>query len=224
MPTVKVAACGARFSRLDTDGTPVYDSATGAVTVPVGIMSFKFSYEREEGAEIFKKDSCGVPLISIKQDDIIKRVNWELVLGQDDYIMYEITDLAELIVDGSDVVGMSVPLAAGCEAGSGRNPFALEVWSQQFVCAAAYSRPYQRIILPYNTAVPTEETRETDPSEPTFEGSGRANPNFGDGPFGDLDLLDTESAADKGIHFLDDDSVPEAPEDGGYSETPPEAS
>lgn len=224
MYTAKVGACAARLSRLDDDGTPIFSSATAAVVIAPGIMSFEIEYEIEEGEEVFKRDSCGTPIVSSKQDDIIKRVNFTLTMGSDDYRIYDVADIATLVEDGGDVVGMAIDLAGGCEAGASKSPFCLEVWSNQILCASAADSPYQRIVLPFCTAVPSSESRETDASEPTLEGFSLSNANFADGPFGDLDLIDDPAYVNAGIFFLDDDSVPEPPSPFDYVATPPSGS
>jgi hypothetical protein len=222
--TVKAGVCAARLSRLEDDGTPVYGSATGAVVIAPGIMSLELEFEIEEGEEQFKRDSCGVAIISRKQDDTRKWVNFTLTMGQDDYRIYDIADIAQMVLDTGEIVGMAIDLGGGCEAGVAQTPFVLETWSQQFVCAAQADSPYQRVILPFCTAQPTSETRETDPSEPTLEGKSQSNPNFSDGPFGDLDVLDDPAYEQSGIFFLDDTSVPTPPSPFDYVTTPPEAS
>lgn len=191
-PASIIGAEAIRVARLTADGTPDYNNPLGGFMLCGGISTFQHTVVQETGDDIFVKDARGRPCVVKKQDDLIKRVEFTLTLCRDDYRLAEILCGGDVSVigDGQKVVGAAINVAAGCGTSTGKSAVSLELWSQQWDCdVPLVDKPYMRSVLGKCKIVPDGYTRQNGASLPVYKGFSMPNANFGDGPFGDLDLL-----------------------------------
>lgn len=223
-PSSIIGANAVRISRLDADGTPDFDNPIGAFALCGGISTFEHDYEIEEGADIFTEDAGGNACVIRKRQDRVKRVTFTLTMCKSDYRLDEILGVATSVIEtpGLNVVGRVVHAAQGCGTVDAGNGVAIELWSEQWDCDVAAAAPYMRSVIPRAYLRPAGYTRENGVALPQYVGFGISNNNFGDGPFGDLDLLTGETGW---VYAeLDDDALPTCPDPIGYIPTPSSAS
>lgn len=222
-PSSIIGAFAVRVARLTSDGTPDFDNPTGGFMLCGGISTFQHDFETDTGEDIFEKDARGQACVIKKQEDLTKRVTFTLTMCKSDYRLDEILEVAAAVEDGGEVVGRTFHPAAGCGSEGGKNGVSLELWSEQWDCDAPLAgAPYMRTVLPRAYLVPAGFTRQNGVSMPVYNGYSIPNPNFGDGPFGDLDLL--ASTTGWAMADLDDTVVPSCVSPIGYINIPPTAS
>lgn len=228
MATSEKGACAWRISRLDaSEGyAPMFGSPAAAFAVCGGITTFTHAFEIEEGAKVFQKDSCGAACVNIVEDDIEKWVNGSVTLCKNDDRIWEILGLSDaLLEDGTgDIQGRGFTMAAGC-ADVGRKPrVALELWVAQYDCdELADPWPYKRHIFTKTVFAPQGYDVNENLSAPVFSFKAFNNANFGDGPFGDLDIL-VDNSWVGAYAVVDDDALPDCPDPLDYIATPPTGS
>lgn len=216
-----IGACAVRISRLDADGTPDYDNPNGAFAFCGGISKFEHDFEIESGDDVYERDACGKAVVIRKYPDVVKFTSFTLTMAKVDPRINEILGISTLLEDGGDPVGHAVLAGGGCEE-SVVSHVCVELWSELWDCDAPNDPPYQRAILPMCTMNPKGYTRESKVALPVFEGYAQSNPNFDDGPFGDLDPLTGVS----GWCYaeIDDDALPTCESPLDYIALPPSAS
>lgn len=190
-PSSIIGAQAVRVSRLTADGTPDFGNAIGAFMLCGGISTFQHSFEVDQGADIFQKDAAGNACVIRKRPDQVKRASFTLTMCKDDYRLSEILGVAQSVIQtpGLNVVGRTFHAAAGCSAVA-PNGVSIELWSEQWDCDSPLSgAPYMKAILPRAFLTPAGFTRQDGVSLPVYNGYATPNNNWGDGPFGDSDLL-----------------------------------
>lgn len=184
-----MGVCALRISRLRANGTPDYQNTKGGFVLCGGISTFAHDFEIEKGPDIYREDACGNACIVRKYPDRVKRATFTLTLCKDDYRIAEILGTADAISSGGTVVGKAVMAAAGCAAPANPNGVAIELWSELWDCDAQAAVPYMRSVLGRAYLTPKGYTKQAGESLPVYEGYATSNPNFGHGPFSDLNLL-----------------------------------
>jgi hypothetical protein len=228
-PSSIIGALAVRVARLTADGTPDFNNPTGGFILCGGISKFEHKFEIETGIDIFDKDAAGNACAIMKQRDLTKRVTFILTMCKSDYRLDEILGIAQAVNDGPNVAGRAYPIAAGCGAGTPFPGVSLEIWSNQWDCAqqkgaaaGALPSPYMRTILPRCYLYPVGYVRENAVSMPVYEGYSTPNANWGDGPFGDADVLAGYSGW--ALADIDQTALPFCPPTVGYMNIPPAAS
>ena len=214
-----------RVSRLDPDGTPDFNNPTGAFMMCGGVSSFQYDWETNTGQDLYVEDARGEPCVIRKKEDKLKRLTFTLTLCRDDYRLSEILGDGDVdtIVDGSTVVGRAFNIAASCGTSTRKTGVAIELWSEQFDCDEPLAdAPYVRTVLARAYLTPAGHTRENGVAAPVYSGYAVPNSNFGDGPFGDLDLL--SGVTGWAMVDIDNDVVPNCATPLGYINIPGSAS
>lgn len=122
----QIAACRARFTRLDTDGTP--NTVVGTdVFVTKSFSQFNTTAVYVDGEEIEDKNACGEIEVNFKQPDSFKRIDWEFTLMvPDPYLVAGLIDGGVLVA--GDAVGFSYPAIGSV---SEDNIWSIELWSKR---------------------------------------------------------------------------------------------
>lgn len=221
-PASIMGACAVRISRLTADGTPDFSNPTGTVLLCGGINQFQHDYDKQTGADIYEEDACGNPVVVRKRPDKTKRATFSLTLARSHYIIDEILGVADAVTDAGQVVGRAITVAQGCGTGVQGNGVVIELWSEQWDCDVAADPPYMRTVLPMAFLTPKGFTRQNGVALPVYEGFSQPNANFGDGPWGDLDVLSPNE--NWALADVDDDTVPTCPDVFDYLAMPAGAS
>lgn len=218
--STEIGAAAWRISRELADGTPDYLNPKGAFAVCGGITKFTHDFEIEKGVEIFLRDSVGTGCVNIVRDSQEKWVNGEVTLCKDDYRIWEILGLAHLFTGN---VGRGHTMAAGCLPPA-RARVALELWVEQYDCTdLVIGAPYKRHTFTKAVFEPQGYDVSENPSLPVFKFRAFNNANFTDGPFGDLDILVTDSFVGA-MTITDDTAIPVCPTPLDYIALPASAS
>lgn len=190
-PSSIIGALAVRISRLGADGTPSFNNPTGGFLLCGGISKFEHGFDINNGQDIFEKDAAGNACVVWRQPDLTKNANFKLTMCRTDYRLNEILGISDAITDGgTNIIGHAVKSNAGCGGVAAPTPVSLEIWSHQWDCNVPLGNaPYQRAILPQCTLAPAGFARENAGALPVFNGICSANNNWGDGPFGDADVL-----------------------------------
>lgn len=205
-PFQEMSAIAVRFSKVATDGTPAFNTAQGAFALCSGVTSLEFDHEIQAGTDIFELDGRGLPCVVRKRPDIVKWTTFTLTLCTRDHRVDEILGVAQAVGPAPAPTGKVINTAQGCGDAETPNGFIMELWSERWDCNAADDDPYLRAVFPRCYATPAGYTKENGVARPVYRGFSVANPNFGDGPFGDLDDLAAFSEWSYGE--VDDDALP----------------
>ncbi len=217
-----IGARAVRISRLTEDGTPDYGNAVGAFVMRGGISTFEHNFEVEEGSNIFDRDASGNACVIRKREDTVKWTTFTLTLCRDDPRLTEIIlhGGATLLTDANDYpMGRAIVSGAGCGDAVASNGVLIELWSDLWDCDAPKADyPYQRAVLPRAFLTPQGYTREDGTAMPVYQGFAQANPNIGNGPFDDFDVVGDLS----NVVYFDfyDDALPAASSPVDYAEIP----
>lgn len=214
-----------RIARLAANGTPDFNNATGGFMLCGGVSTFAHEFDIQDGADMYVEDAAGNPCVIRKKPDKLKRVTFTLTLCRDDYRLSEILCSPQVatIPDGAVIAGRAFKTAQGCGSIVAYNGVSIELWSEQWDCNDALAaKPYMRTVLARAYVVPSGFTRENGVSMPVYKGFSVPNANYGDGPFGDLDLI--SAITGWAMIDIDNDVVPSCPSPIGYINIPPSAS
>jgi len=189
-PASIIGAAAVRIAKLTSTGAPDFSNPLGGFLMCGGISTFEHDFEVEDGADIFEEDAMGNACVVRKKPDRTKRATFTLTMCRSDYRMNEILGISTAVTSGQTVVGHAVRTNAGCGTATTPNGVSLELWSEQWDCDVPLANStYQRVILPRCYLTPAGFTRENGVSMPVFNGFSVANNLWGDGPFGDADVL-----------------------------------
>jgi hypothetical protein len=189
-PASIIGAVAVRVARLTANGTPDYNNPQGGFLLCGGISTFEHDFQIQAGKDIFEEDAAGNACVVRKKFDRTKFTTFKLTMCRTDYRLAEILGTSTAVTLSGTTVGHAVKVLTGC--GTQVAPFgvSLELWSEQWDCdAPMVNQPYQRAILPRCYLTPKGYKRENGVSLPVFDGYSTSNPNWGDGPFGDADVL-----------------------------------
>lgn len=220
-PFQEIGAIAVRLTKCGPTGAPLFNNARGAFALCHGLSSFQFDHDIQDGQELYEEDGNGDPCVVRKRPSRVKRTTWTLTLCTRDHRVDEIMGVADAVGPAPAPTGKVVNVAQGCGGVADPDGFIIELWSERWDCNAADDDPYLRSILGRNYAVPSGYTKENGVAKPVYKGFSVPNPNFGDGPFGDLDEL--VGFADWSYAEVDDDALPTCP-DSAYLPTPSGAS
>lgn len=222
-PSSIIGANAVRIARLGTDGSPDFNNPLGGFLLCGGISSFEHDFEVEDGADMFEEDAAGNACVVRKKPDRTKRATFTLTMCRSDYRLNEITGISKSVTLGQVVVGHAVKTSSGCGGVSLGNGVSVELWSEQWDCdVPMVNMPYMRLILPRCWLSPSGFSRENGPAMPVFNGFSVSNNNWGDGPFGDADVM--TGVTGWCYAEIDDPALPVCQPTIGYINIPPTAS
>jgi hypothetical protein len=199
-----INACRIRLTRLNSDGTVadqpnnsyVSDALVQMVVTPVEVAAVEKSV----------LNGCGCECLGHTTPAYIKRFDATIDLCVWDPQLMEMLTGADLVLNGSeDPIGWMYAYAAQC--GDQVIPaVAVETWSTRKIGGATVTPgQYEQILIPGLNFTLAPYTLGADFAVPSFVGTGFANTEWGEGPYGD------QPQADNGIGGAwETDSVPTA--------------
>ena len=206
--------CAVRVCRLLSDGSISYNNPKGNFTLLGGMSKLSYSFEIEKGADIFEFDACGLPVVIRKRPDIVKRVTGSLTLANQDYRFDEITELSVNLLTVATVTGRAIQAGQGCTGTQTKNGVSLEMWSEQWQCAAAATAPYMRSISPRAYFAPNGHDRQNGVALPVYDFFGVVNNKYHAGPLDDVTSL--VGVTNWPWADLDDTALPNIPMPNDY--------
>jgi len=159
------------------------------------LISLGFDPVVSEGEDREMRGACDCMIVQFKAQDLLKRWNLTLNMGQREPGLEELLTGAAVIHDGSNnVIGANFPAALDC--GEAQPAVAVEAWTKAIVGDAQRADgPYIRWVFPYTIWTPGGGTLEGGFQQPSFTGSTKSNPVldldaiYGDMPAGAADEL-----------------------------------
>lgn len=226
-PFQGIGANMVRISRGLADGTPDYGNPS-AVLLCAGVSSLEWDHEVQTGEDIYEADGAGNACVVRKKDDVVKFTTFTLTLCTQDHRIDDVLGVATPVLSAGAPVGRVVEVGSGCGVAVTRPVAIIELWSDRWQCSAYdLDDPYLRTVLPMAKLTPAGSTFENGVQKPVYRGFSTANPNFDDGPFGDLDVV-TSITAGWSFGQFDDTDMPDCPytdlADFDYVTIPPSAS
>lgn len=179
---VSFGLCAVRITELDALGNVAVGPNNSYVTDKPISLGLRPNYE--EGQEFTMRSGCGCSIDSFKAKDIFRW--WELTfqMGALEAEMLAILLGTETIEDGADILGQAFGGALACD--DDEPAVAIEFWTQHNYQGAQDSlHPYIHWVFPRTVWRLGDNTFEEGYAQPTVEGFSRANPQWGDGPYGD---------------------------------------
>jgi hypothetical protein len=184
--STSMSLCAARFTRLDpTTGFLAPGPNNSYVTTQT--ISLGFDPVVSEGEDRELRGSCDCMIVQFKANDILKRWNLTLNMGQREPGLEELlTGAAAIHAQDATLIGANhvAPLACGA------NPpaVAVEGWSKAMHDDAQRGDwPWIRWVWLYSIWAPGGGTLEAGFQQPAFTGSSRSNPQLDlDAVYGDF--------------------------------------
>lgn len=217
MTTICIAersVCAIRAVRLGSDCAPLTGATDGAVSA--ALVTMNVTSDVQEGTKFEPTDGCGRLLYTAEDPDIIKRKNITLDLGMVDFEMIELLTDSTVILGatGGDYDGQVIGIAEPGPSTTQGYGIGLEVWTKTAfgtgACAADGSNPpYIRHVFPRVFLRPADRTFENAPANFSLAGTANANPQWGEGPWGDWPAEGDLEAGTPHARFFDTD-IPEA--------------
>lgn len=193
-----IQADAIRICRLNTDGSPLYSSTTGAYQ-NYAFTKVDIKAAIESANEFVQRSADGGIFIDYRDDDKIKWVELELTVQYPDACLMELIENGSLLLGTpvsmvSPILGYQAPALA---SNVNSNPVSLEVWSKApvgIVQTGTYK--WYRWLMPYTRGWHrTDITHENNPNEFMYAGYGFGQPNFAAGPFADWSIGETSDGA-----------------------------
>jgi len=193
------SACAVRFTRLDTDCSPLAGDNNAVVTA--ALVTMTATPEVEEGTKFEPKNACGDICWTAEDDDRIKRYTIELELCTHDAALIEIATDSRVVLGASTspwsgkIMGVETP---GPQTVHG-NGVALEIWAKTASgtgpCGTAGDLPpYVLHIFPRAMLRPGDHTFANDVATLKLSGWATNNPSWLYGPW-----YDWEAATPMGV-------------------------
>jgi hypothetical protein len=199
--SIKVAVV--RVARLNAACTPISGATNGAASK--AIVRLQASAELETGQEYQQKNGSGDILISVKDEDRLKRMNLQLELATRDFELIELLTGATAITSGASggVVGISrrgIGLAAP-------SPVSVEIWTKVATsagsCASVGTAQWFRNVYPKVVFSMGDSEFGDSVAMTMLTGVAEANPNWGNGPFNDWPAYTALPATSAEVLVLD---------------------
>lgn len=180
----QIQACAIRVARLEPNGVP--DPGANNLYVSDALISMGLANEITEGNEIEVVNACGVPCVSFKDNDKLKRITVNLQICTPDP---ELTELLSggVVLQSAEKVGYGFP---ELNQVINENGTSIEVWAKRVTSDGILDpvNPYAWWVFPKVFLRPLEATFENGAFLPTFGGFAVANPNWYNGPANDWPL------------------------------------
>ena len=177
-----IQADAIRVCRLNTDGTPIYASDTGAYA-NYAFVTVDAKPAIETANEFVQRSADGTIFIDYRDDDKIKWVELTMTIQYPDAALMELIENGAILLDstGGALGYEAAPLASNTNS----NPVSLEVWSKAPV-GILQSGTYQwyRWLFPYTRGWHRSDiSYKNDVQEFTYDGYAMESTNFGVGSF-----------------------------------------
>lgn len=188
--TQSMSVLGFRVSRTDALGAPDFGNPLGSLYVCSGVRTFQMTDNVEAGDDIAEKDGANRICVTRKYADSLKRVDFNIEMCDDSRKLKEIVDIGDLItVNGSPYGGLITQAQTGCSNPTPRRPVILEVYVENWECAAPAALPYKVLVYPRVFLSTGDRTFQAGLVPLTLTGFAESSNQFGDGPFGDYDEI-----------------------------------
>lgn len=179
--------CRLRVTRLDAVGNPV--AGPNNVYVTDQAMRLNVTPEINEGEKRSRRNGCDCLVASLKTDDLLEYVNFELEMGTEEPGLAEMLTGATIIMDPdapTDPIGFWHPTSQFDCATAARPLVAIEAW-QHTVDKNRFDAdfPYFRWVYPASKWRPSDQAAENDFATVKYEGYSVGNDQWGEGPFHD---------------------------------------
>lgn len=173
-----------RIARLSAACAPVSGASEGAASK--AIISMQAQAEYETGTEYTQKNGQGDLLISVKDEDKLKRLNLSLEMATRDFELISLMTGATLVTSGGTNYGIQ-RRGVGATA---PQPVSMEIWTKvgqsAGTCAATASGQYFRHIYPKVTWTLGDTDLGDAVATVRMTGVAEGNPNWtSNGPFND---------------------------------------
>lgn len=177
-----VNICRLRVTRVDVNGNVAGTTDNQYVTDTVTEVTF--SPDVTTGDTINQKNGCGCKVIGYKVNDTFNFFNFTFTDAALEPELIALMTGSATIEDGADVVGMAFGSALACDEDPAAVAF--EFWTQHFVGGGADGTyPWIHWVFPMTFWTLGDNTFAEGVGLPVLNGFSRANPNWGDGPYGD---------------------------------------
>lgn len=177
--------CRLRVTKLDSVGNVSSDDDNSWVTDKV--ISLAPTPELQSGEDRTLQGGCECIIASVRTPDRLKRFTFELVLGALEPGLFSLLIGATVMADGADDIGFDWPDQIDCSFVE--QLVAIEAWGDAYTGDAPDPvRPYFYALWPASQWEPAQTTFQNDFAPFTFNGFSRTNSQWGDGPYGDVDL------------------------------------
>lgn len=197
----QLQACALRVSRLEANGVP--DPGANNLYTSDAMSLASWDPEIEAGQEFTAKNACGALLLSYKEPDQIKRLNFALGLVTPDPELHELLVANSKILTVGDAVGFAYPPLNVADAGNG---VSIELWTKRVDSSGELDTdfPYAWWVFPRVRFVLGQKQAQNGPMENPFTGQASENPNWFDGP-----LNDWPTDSDRVAQWIPTDELPE---------------
>jgi hypothetical protein len=179
-----IKAAVIRVARLDASCSPISGSINGAASKAVIMLQAQAEYET--GEEFTQKNGLGDLMISVKDNDKLKRMNLTMELATRDFELLEIMTGATLLTSGGTTFGVS---RRGTSVET-PNPVSVEIWTKVATssgsCVATGSGQWFRNVYPKVVWTLGDTDFGNSIATVKMTGVAEGNPNWGaNGPFND---------------------------------------
>jgi hypothetical protein len=195
--------CAVKVTRLASNGEP--DPGDTSIYVSDKFVTFNRAVDREDGQRIELRSGCNVPIVNFRDCDRITGVTLTAGLGVFDFELLSLLTDSGLITETDEAVGVTLPdLDADCPDGVG-----VEAWVKavagdtQLVHPVTGELAWFRFVWPKVTwAYDGDLSFAGDTASTTgLRGVVSSNPNWGEGPDGDLPAFTSAE-----LVYLDDET------------------
>jgi hypothetical protein len=179
-----IKAAVVRVARLDAACSPVSGATNGAASKAV--ITLQAAAEQETGDEFNQKNGLGDLLISVKDNDKLKRMNLTLDLATRDFELIEVMTGATLLTSG----GVNIGIARRGTSSTAPDPVSVEIWTKVATssgsCASTGSGQWFRNVYPKVVWTLGDSDFGNSIATVKMTGVAEGNPNWGaNGPFND---------------------------------------
>lgn len=182
-----VNICRVRVTALDANGNVAGTTDNNYVTDKVTEVTL--SPDIETGDTISQKNGCGCSVIRYKVNDIFNFFTFSFTEAALEPALQALmlngaNASSQTITSGGDIVGLAFTGALDCDEAA--PSVAFEFWTQHVVGSSADGTlPWIHWVFPRTVWQLGDNTLAEGVGLPVLNGFSRANPNWGDGPYGD---------------------------------------
>lgn len=177
--------CALRVTKLDNVGNVADEPDNSYVTDKV--ITLTPTPELQAGEDRTLQGGCECIIATVRTPDRLKRFTFELVLGALEPGLFSLLIGADVMVDGTDDIGIDWPDQVACDFVE--SLVAVEGWGDAYTGDAPdATRPYYYALWSASAWEPAGSPFSNDFTTFTFNGFSRSNSQWGDGPYGDVTL------------------------------------
>jgi hypothetical protein len=178
-----IFALGARITKLDANGAPLVGAANCYVTEALISASIGNTYSEPDAIQL--TNGQGQTCVYYAPTPVLLNGTLEefKFCTPDPYVLQWLVG-GDVILDGEDATGYRAPAVNSDPVPNG---VGIELWSKAVLDNSLLAGGIHWV-LPRAKLTPSEALAmgAEDPMQPTFAGTLEQNPNFGDGPVGDI--------------------------------------